>query len=501
MRSLITILIFFSCICKLLAQPIYFNNRYDFYGFPEVPWNIIKTDSGYMTFGGVNDDFTLINSVGIMHIDSTGNLLWKKSFGRSGFSYYTGGPGSLVKTIDGGYAIGGSVQDSTGNDDAMLYKFNKYGDTLWTQGYGDGAFQAGRQCKKTADSGYIIIGVTASSDPLGDFWLIKTDSLGNIEWDITYGGGGVEDGLSVGLCTDGGYILAGTSGPNTNLADAYVIKTDSLGNEQWNRTFGSPLSSWAWNVEQTSDGGYIVGGGLMDDNLQSTSRPYIIKLDSAGNTEWYRTNGPIRFNTTVFMVRELADGSFISAGQVTDFMGSHGMGLVLKLAANGDSIWYRTHEILAGIDSENRYRDIRLTDDGGFIAAGWLKPDPPDTGGQDMWITKMDSCGCLYLGCDSVCQQLVGIEDVELDDEDFGFIVYPNPFSGTATVKLNQQIAIHNSQLYIFDITGRKVKSYLVPEHNSTLTLFADEIGVGMFFVQLSDENEVVATRKVIVTK
>ena len=506
------ILILVGYAQSVFAQT-YFSNRYEYFGWTEVPWNVVQTDSGYMTFGGVNTDATLINGIGVMHVDSFGNVLWKKYFGDTQvFNYFPGGPGSLVSTQGGGYIMAGSVDDSTGDSDALLYKFDYKGDTLWTKKYGDNSWQAAIQCKVTSDGGFIIIGKTTTYDPdpgEGDFWLIKSDSLGNIEWDTIYGGQYDDYGLSIDVCDDGGYILAGTtrsygvnSGPfSNNATNKYVIKVDNAGVEEWSVVIGNEFGECLWNVQQTLDGGYIIGGCVMYDDLQAISRPNLIKLDSLGNIEWNTTYGQIRFNTTLYMVRELSDGSFISAGQVHDPFGGHGMGLVIKTAANGDSLWYRTHDLLQGAMSWNHFRDIKPTSDGGFVATGYVWPaDVGDTGSQDIWIVKLDSMGCEVENC------FTGVSDVQFSKDELQFTVYPNPFSGTATVKLNIEPAYRtgrngtpNVDLRVYDITGRRVRTYSLSKGQTTLTLKANEIGTGMFLVRLISNDRLSASQRIVI--
>ena len=131
--------------------------------------------------------------------------------------------------------------------------------------------------QQTTEGGYII---TGSNN--GDVWLIKTDSQGNEEWDQTFGGSDSEVGYSVQQTIEGGYIITGyTESFGNGSYDVWLIKTDSQGNEEWNRTFGGNFQDFGLSVQLTSDDGYILTGSNNGD-------VWLIKLDSQGNDQWYQ---------------------------------------------------------------------------------------------------------------------------------------------------------------------------------------------------------------------
>ena len=487
------------------AQQVYFNQRYHFSG-QEVVWSVLELDSGYLCAvgAGASDEGLLL-----YFLDSAGNKLTEKFYSESGSSFYAGLSGSLIKTSDGGFALGGSM-DMGLTSHPMLWRFDANGDTLWTKTYGSSAYdQIGYQCKQTPDGGFVIIGVT---DKLGtnDILLIKTDSLGNLEWDTTYGGSGDESGFGVIVCNDNGYLLSGfTNSFGAGGNDAYIIKVNETGTVQWSQTYGDANDNGGFHISQTSDGGYICAGALFQFTLSTSfdqTKAYLMKIDSVGNIEWDKTYGPTRFASGGGEVHELPDGSFVTAGQSNNNKGTPNgngwaIGFTLKVSSQGDSIWYREHEYDTCIKNDDFIRDMKPTSDGGFIVAGFFGPRSSspcfDTGGQDMWVLKLDSCGCAYAGCDSACQQLVGVE--ELQDDVAKILIYPNPFSSQATVQFDKLTA--DAELMIYDVTGRLLRKYSILKNQNSVTLDGEEIGTGIFFVQLRQEHSVLASRKVIITE
>lgn len=181
-------------------------------------------------------------------------------------------PNSVQQTADGGYIVAGS-------GGGQLMKTDSYGNTIWRANFGGG------ECiyvQQTSDRGYIVVGHNLSSQNADyDIWLIKTDEDGNMVWDKTFGGYGEDFGLFVQQTGDGGYIIASmTTSFSESHMDAWVIKTDSAGNEEWDKTYGKTSAK---SVLQTDDGGYIIIGS---NGLENNS--WLMKVDSRGNKEWLK---------------------------------------------------------------------------------------------------------------------------------------------------------------------------------------------------------------------
>jgi len=201
---------------------------------------------------------------------------WMKTFGKFGEDYGY----SVRQTFDGGYIIAGSTNNLGGGGDVWLIKTDKDGNMLWDKIFGGNDWDEAYSVQQTSDGGYIIAGSTGV-----DFWLIKTDSNGNIVWDTTYGGNDHDEAYSVQQTSDNGYIIAGTTRSfGAGITNAWLVKIDADGNKIWDRTFGRKYGNLAYSVQQTSDNGYIIAGatgGFGDVN----GDVWLIKTDSQGKSK------------------------------------------------------------------------------------------------------------------------------------------------------------------------------------------------------------------------
>jgi len=172
-----------------------------------------------------------------------------------------------------------------GFGDVYLIKTDSIGDIRWTKTYGGVDWDAGLAVQQTTDGGYIVAGRTSSFGAGGgNVYLIKTDSIGDTLWTKTYGGGDWDEGYAIQQTTDGGYIVAGrTESFGVGFGDVYLIKTDSIGDTLWTKTYGGGDWDEGYAIQQTTDGGYIVAGDTWSFGAGLTE-VYLIKTDSNGNS-------------------------------------------------------------------------------------------------------------------------------------------------------------------------------------------------------------------------
>ncbi len=273
------------------------------------------TDDGYIITGETTSFGEYDFNVYLIKTDQNGDTLWTKTYGDTNWD----AGHSVAQTTDGGYIITGVTYDSTSNgyySDVYLIKTDSSGDTLWTRKYGSRWYDAGNSVVQTTDGGYIIAGYTRHR--ANNVYLIKTDSLGNTLWENTYGNPAADmddEGYSVAQTSDGGYIITGYSESDTNRMDVYLIKTNSLGNIVWERTYGGDENDEGRSVVQTSDGGYVITG-ITSSFVAGYNDVLLLKTDSLGDTLWRKTYDGMGDGETEFgnSVQQTSDGGYIIAG-------------------------------------------------------------------------------------------------------------------------------------------------------------------------------------------
>jgi hypothetical protein len=296
------------------------------------------TDGGYIITGETQSYFNGPFVVWLIKTDSNGNEVWNKTFGGINGS-------SVQQTTDGGYIITGRKHSSVNGPTVVwLVKTDSNGNEEWNQTFGGSEHEFGHSVQQTTDGGYIITGETYSSvndkstGPV-DVWLIKTDSNGNEEWNKTFGGTQSDRGYSVQQTIDGGYITVGyTQSFGNGKTDVWLIKTDSNGNEVWNKTFGGGESELGNSVQQTTDGGYIITGrkySHLNQFLQSDV--WLIKTDSNGNEEWNQTFGGSGVEEG-YSVQQTTDGGYIITGETTSFGNGESDVWLIKTDSEGNTV-------------------------------------------------------------------------------------------------------------------------------------------------------------------
>jgi len=189
----------------------------------------------------------------------------------------------------------------------------------WNRTFGGVGYDYAHSVQQTTDGGYILAGETSSYGAGNyDFWLLKTDSNGIEQWNRTFGGTDYDRALYVQQTSDGGYILAGfTESYSAGYGDSWLIKTDSDGNEQWSKTFGGTGDDWARHVRQISDYGYTIVGYTKSFGAGDLDA-WLVKTDSNGNEQWNKTFGGTGRDGASF-VQQVSDGGYILVGQTYSF--------------------------------------------------------------------------------------------------------------------------------------------------------------------------------------
>jgi predicted secreted protein len=339
-------------------------------------------DGGYAilgdtdSFGAGDSDFWLIKT------DAYGDMQWNKTYGGE----LTETCGDMCVTTDGGYAMCGSTTSfGAGGQDFWFVKVDADGNVELNMTYGETGSEYAYHVVQTVDGGYALLGQTNSFGAgSNDFWLVKTDANGVMEWNMTYGGTGNDIGIHVLQIAEEGYALAGhTSSFGVGSNDAWLIVTDADGTMQWNRTYGGTGMEFGQCLEPTSDGGYALvcmtssfGAGGLDS--------WLLKLDSSGTVQWNMTYGGTGSDGPTHFIQTEDDGYAI-VGFTT--IGSDQNASLIKTDPLGNMEWNQTY---GGTGPEIAYALLE-TSDGGYLLT--VNTNSFGAGEEDIWLIKTDSLG------------------------------------------------------------------------------------------------------------
>ena len=470
---------------------------------------------------------------------------------------------SIVDTKNHGLVVAGGIT-STDSDvvgfvgliDVWVLRLDSLHNILWKKCYGGTGGQIAYSIKNTKDGGYIFAGQTNSNDSevsgnhgAQDYWVVKLDSIGNIQWAKCYGGSSTDIAYSIIQTNDGNYLVAGNSNSDDGdvklhyggqfTQNIWVVKLDSLGNIVWSTDIGdSTFGFSASSVMQASDGNYVITGSAGDGGYGAL----LVKLDMAGNIIWkhgYGGDGADGFNNIV----ESKDGNYVVAGSASsndgEVSGNHG-GYdfwLVKIDTAGNFIWGQCY---GGSNDEYAYSLCNTNDNGFALAGETLSDDGQITnahGSYDYWIVKTDSLGNfsweLDLGgtnadvAESICQDessnlyITGYSESDNDDFNINYDndynlwltklsintgieplqngdpldIYPNPASNQLTINSNQSLIL---EIQIKDVLGQTIINKIFSNSFQKQIIDVGALPQGIYFYRVTESDSQVITGKFV---
>lgn len=428
-------------------------------------------------------------------MDENGNLDWQKSFGGDGNDMLQ----SISLTNDGGFILGGTSastasfdkqHENKGQDDFWIIKLNAKGGEEWQKTIGGNRQEKLARIISAPDGGYLVAGSSASGigedkkqDRYGslDYWIVKLDNKGEIEWQNTYGGTYFDELRSVITTADGGYLIGGYSNSpasgnksqdNIGIGDFWILKTDAKGTIEWQKTIGGDQDDQLFALEQAYDKGYIVAGNSnsgsgnakTEGNIDGTDY-WVLKLDENGEILWQKTYdiGKVDILTSVIenkdhslLLSGIAQGEkkLINPKQLikksaptNTFKDGTADYVVIKTDEKGEEQWRKD----AGSTGEDILKKTIETRDGGYLLAGTSygdanKDKSKNVGNNDFWVVKLK---------DEQKPDVVkaSIEAIPNPAGNYTNVIVGYDFKeGTATL-----VDINGRQLQRFDIHSRTV--------------------------------------------
>lgn len=495
---------------------VFFSTTRNFAQTPNISWQMslggagtdngrygIQTlDGGYIVVGQSNsNNGDVTNNNGgfdywVVKLNSNGGIQWQKNFGGTGDDIAR----CVRQSSDGGFLVFGETSstdgDVTGNhggSDYWLIKINSLGILQWQKTYGGSSTEIGRSIILTSDGGMGLFGYSGSNDGdvtgnhggASDFWFVKTDVNGNIQWKQVYGGNNTDEGDIAIQTSDGGYIMSGTSlsnngdvtGNHGGFGDYWVVKTTSLGVIQWQKCYGGGGDELGREIIQSSDGGYLFVGYSNSNSGDVTGNHggmdyWVVKTNSTGLIQWQKSLGGTS-DDWPYAVIETNTNSFLISGNSQsnngDVTGNHG-GLdywMVNLSSTGSIVWQKCYG--GSGDDESNY-SIKQSADFGYLITGRsnsVNGDLTSCHGQtDYWTVKLSGT--------------VGIQENNLLSE---FTIHPNPASNFIQLKTESNWTSNN--IKITNILGEVVMSTI--SNSSQNRIDISNLQNGIYFLNIGN--------------
>ncbi len=359
-----------------------------------------------------------------------GTIEWVKTFGGTNEDNAL----SVVEATDGGYvlagytqSIDGDITDKTATDsDYWVLKLSANGEIIWTKTYGGSGDDRAEKIIKTNDGGYAIVGYSRSADEdvtlnegLQDYWIVKIDASGDIQWQKSFGFSGIDRAFSLVQTQDDGYFITGfldvtASGGEGNdnrskssvkhgVGEFWGIKLDASGEKEWRRFFGGTNNDRSYDTLQTEDGGFIMIGSSesIDFDITNSKGSYdfwAVKVNSEGTKLWQKSFGGSEIDVA-YAIATTGNGKFVIVGDSRsadgDITGDRGNAdlWMIQIDGNGNMIWQKS----LGGTAFDTGRGIHKTQNGGFIITGNSRSNDLDVsenkGQSDIWNIMIDNNG------------------------------------------------------------------------------------------------------------
>lgn len=350
------------------------------YGGSDDDWafDVIECANGGFLIGAITYSFgSGWGDIWLIRIDDEGTPQWSRTYGDINGEYGD----AIIELDDGSFVIAGYTNSiGAGGYDAWLLCVDENGNHQWNQTFGgpgnDWCFDA----IKCSTNGFALVGTTENFGASGrDMWLIRTDSVGNLLWNRTYGGSGTEYGRSLVECDGGGFVLAGhTNSYGSGEKDAWLVRVNSSGNLIWSHTFGNVGNDEAYSIVKTNSNGYAFLGSTVSI-VSGGQQLWLVEIDDDGDLVWQKEYG----------------GDGVDYGYALEKMGeNYLLGGSLSASSNdfflvctnssGNQIW---SEHWGGSNGDG-CEGLVYCSDGSIVLAGhtWSY----GAGGGDVWVIGVD---------------------------------------------------------------------------------------------------------------
>lgn len=289
------------------------------------------SDGHFVVVGGTESQGAGDFDFYLAKVDTAGNLIWEQTYG--GAQWETAY--SVIETSDGGFAVFGSKYNAALFDYTFYFvKTDASGVLEWDFTYVGTSFSLGRDLVQMDDDGFLLVGETG-----GDIWVGRIDTMANLSWEKRLGGNGFEQANQMIRTSDGYYAISGANGSmGSGDSDVWLIKMDSAANIIWDQTYGGTDEDAGASLQETADHGFILGGETYSYGAGNGEADlYMIRTDSVGTELWQKTYGSFGYEYGNSVLNS-TDGGFICLGYTNSFGAGNGDLYLIKTDASGDTL-------------------------------------------------------------------------------------------------------------------------------------------------------------------
>ena len=505
LKKLIGIVAYVLFLGNINAQT--FNENYGVFqiGWADVARNVeFVNDSIYIFYADQHPEGGIRPCVS--NISLSGELLWHECLGIPITNRGSTGNNSIDLSTNGtqyAAAYGFQTINSETEEDLFLGELMVYDqnfDTLYTRLVGDSIdFYILSQARFTQDGGIICSGWTHTTAPEGPLnnLLIKFNAEGEEEWQTTNStfGSSWDQAYSVVETDSGDFIVGSFTSTNWGEPNRPVLtKFDSEGNFVDKVVFGNTeyFEGWA-NINPLSDGNFIFCSAQQDFDEESNYR--VVKFDENLDTIWDKSFYFYSIEVALLQIKETSDGSLIACGTWEDQITTHDFGVLLKLDSSGELLWHRLYQhSTEGFFQLNRLYDVvEIPENQGYVACGERNGGEL---GQNYWVLKVDSMGCLVEGCDTITSvtELRALDQLEIG-------ISPNPASELLNVfipELPAKFRGNELTLLLRNLEGKEVEKTPISLGNTTYMLDVRNYPRGTYLLSLVFGNRELTSQKIV---
>ena len=455
---------------------------------------ISTSDSGFIVVGTTSSFGVALTDVYIIKTDKGGARQWSHIYGTPAIEWGY----AIRETYDHGFIVAGytNQQASTSGYDMYLLKIDSIGNVEWSKNIGGPDWDFAYAIELTPDSGFILCGKTYSySNGGSDVFIVKTNSAGDVQWQKNYGGPGDESANAMIRDRNNFYAIVGeTTSYGNGGKDIWMLKVDGNGDTLWTKPYGSPSFEAGYAIDTTADGNYLTNGTSNGYSSNGTDDMILIKTNPMGNWLWTWIHGSTTMSEEGYIVKEFPNGNIFDGG-VTD---AYGLGkTAFYMLRNDSSGNYINGCAFGGTDFEEGY-SVAVGKDNQVVFAG--VSDSYGCGQYDVYLIRIDTFTFVNdyeLSISEFCDSTIGVAELNMMPESVS--VFPNPTSASFQVNYLSAITAKDKfEIRITDMKGVVVNSQPVKSFPFMMSR-AEELSGGIYLVGVYRNESLEAVQKLVI--